>query len=132
MNYLVHGQNERSEGTRLPRVSAPVHGIDFSQMPPQCPSGAHLNSANRVDVSCDLNEIEERKGYFETAIIYIYINYWHYLILNAVFKSQTQYKHHPQYIHTHGQTSKQILVHCIIYLIIAEQKIVLIIHISLT
>lgn len=48
----------------LPRVSAPVHGIDFSQMPPQCPSSAHLNSANRVDVSCDLNENESR-GHFE-------------------------------------------------------------------
>lgn len=43
---------------RLPRVSAPVHGIDFSQMPPQRPSSAHLNSANGVDVSCDLNENE--------------------------------------------------------------------------
>lgn len=46
---------------RLPRVSAPVHGIDFSQMPPQCSSSAHLNSANRVDVSCDLNKINMRK-----------------------------------------------------------------------
>lgn len=43
---------------RLPRVSAPVHGIDFSQMSPQCPSSAHLNSANGVDVSCDLDEIK--------------------------------------------------------------------------
>lgn len=46
---------------RLPRVSAPVHGIDFSQMPPQRPSSAHLNSANRVDVSCDLSENERSK-----------------------------------------------------------------------
>lgn len=46
---------------RLPRVSAPVHGIDFSQMPPQCPSSAHLNSANGVDVSCDLNKINMRE-----------------------------------------------------------------------
>lgn len=46
---------------RLPRVSAPVHGIDFSQMPPQCPSSAHLNSANGVDVSCDLNRIKTRE-----------------------------------------------------------------------
>lgn len=46
---------------RLPRVSAPVHGIDFSQMPPQRPSSAHLNSANRVDVSCDLSENEISK-----------------------------------------------------------------------
>lgn len=45
----------------LPRVTAPVHGIDFSQMPPQCPSSAHLNSANRVDISCDLNEIKIRE-----------------------------------------------------------------------
>lgn len=44
----------------LPRVTAPVHGIDFSQMPPQCPSSAHLNSANGVDISCDLNEIKIR------------------------------------------------------------------------
>lgn len=43
---------------RLPRVSAPVHGIDFSQMPPQRPSSAHLNSANGVDVSCDLSKNE--------------------------------------------------------------------------
>ncbi len=46
---------------RLPRVSAPVHGIDFSQMPPQRPSSAHLNSANRVDVSCDLNQMKTRE-----------------------------------------------------------------------
>lgn len=46
---------------RLPRVSAPVHGIDFSQMAPQCPSSTHLNSANRVDVSCDLNGDKMRK-----------------------------------------------------------------------
>lgn len=45
----------------LPRVTAPVHGIDFSQMPPQCPSSAHLNSANRVDISCDLNKIKIRE-----------------------------------------------------------------------
>lgn len=31
-----------------------MHGIDFSQMPPQCSSCAHLDSANRVDVGCDL------------------------------------------------------------------------------
>lgn len=56
---------------RLPRVSAPVHGIDFSQMPPQCPSSAHLNSANRVDVSCDLNEIKTRqKSHFENTIYF--------------------------------------------------------------
>lgn len=48
---------------RLPRVSAPVHGIDFSQMPPERPSSAHLNSANRVDVSCDLSENERSKSY---------------------------------------------------------------------
>lgn len=48
---------------RLPRVRAPVHGIDFSQMPPQCPSSAHLNSANRVNVSCDLKkDHDERKS----------------------------------------------------------------------
>lgn len=46
---------------RLPRVSAPVHGIDFSQMPPQRPSSAHLNSANRVDVSCDLSKNEMKR-----------------------------------------------------------------------
>lgn len=38
-----------------------MHGIDFSQMPPQCPSGAHLNSANGVNVSCDLNGIQMRE-----------------------------------------------------------------------
>lgn len=51
---------------RLPRVSAPVHGIDFSQMPPQRPSSAHLNSANGVDVSCDLRE-DEMKSVNNTA-----------------------------------------------------------------
>lgn len=52
---------------RLPRVRAPVHGIDFSQMPPQCPSSAHLNSANRVNVSCDLKkDQDERESHLET------------------------------------------------------------------
>lgn len=52
---------------KLPRVSAPVHGIDFSQMPPQRPSSAHLNSANGVDVSCDLSK-KRNVGCYNTAV----------------------------------------------------------------
>lgn len=78
---------------RLPRVSAPVHGIDFSQMPPQCPSSAHLNSANRVDVSCDLNQIKkERKSHLHAskyAFFYLHSGFklggivrWYLYLLN--------------------------------------------------
>lgn len=61
MKYLVNGEDDGS--MRLPRVSAPVHGIDFSQMPPQRPSSAHLNSANGVDVSCDLRKKRNEERY---------------------------------------------------------------------
>lgn len=37
-----------------PGICAPVHGVDFSQMSSQCSPCAHLDSANRVDVGCDL------------------------------------------------------------------------------
>lgn len=63
MKYLVNG---RRSWIRLPRVSAPVHGIDFSQMPPQCPSSAHLNSANGVNVSCDLNDIKIKQRFVKS------------------------------------------------------------------
>lgn len=45
----------------LPWISPPVHGIDLSQMPPQRPSSPHLNSANGVNVCCDLSRIKMRQ-----------------------------------------------------------------------
>lgn len=56
MKYLVNGWRRAEQP--LPRVSTPVHGVDFSQMSSQRPSSAHLNSANGVDVGCNLDKID--------------------------------------------------------------------------
>lgn len=39
-----------------PGICAPVHGIDLSQVAPQRPPGAHLDSSHWVDVVCDLRK----------------------------------------------------------------------------
>lgn len=38
----------------LPGICSPMHGIDFSQMTPQRSSCTHLDSADGVNISCDL------------------------------------------------------------------------------
>lgn len=40
--------------TGSPWICSPMHGVDLSQMAPQGPSCTHLDSANGVDVGCDL------------------------------------------------------------------------------
>lgn len=37
-----------------PGIRAPVHGVDFGQVPPQRSPGTHLDSSHWVDVVCDL------------------------------------------------------------------------------
>lgn len=44
-----------------PGVRAPVHGINFGQVPPQRPPGAHLDSSHWVDVVCDLKNKSDCK-----------------------------------------------------------------------
>lgn len=43
----------------LPGIRSPVHGIDFSQMSPQCSSCTHLDSPHGVNISCDLENVKE-------------------------------------------------------------------------
>lgn len=39
-----------------PGICSPMHGIDFSQMTPQRSSCTHLDSSNRVNISCNLQK----------------------------------------------------------------------------
>lgn len=58
---LVRKKPYTRKWMNLPWISPPVHGIDLSQMPPQRPSSPHLNSANGVNVCCDLSRIKMRQ-----------------------------------------------------------------------
>lgn len=42
--------------SHIPGIRAPMHGINFGQVPPQRSPGAHLDSSHWVDVVCDLKK----------------------------------------------------------------------------
>lgn len=64
----------------LPGIRSPVHGIDFSQMSPQCSSCTHLDSPHGVNISCDLENIKEliKVGFFAsfTELLPVYCYLW--------------------------------------------------------
>lgn len=47
-----------------PGIRAPMHGINFGQVPPQRSPGAHLDSSHWVDVVCDL----KNKSYYKLKV----------------------------------------------------------------